>query len=153
MLSERQPIRPYVLNRGEISLRSRRSMVSIMPIESLRVEVITSEKVLATREKITYEGCDGDAVRGTAVEILEVCDTGEADDGVDERRLLWAAIHIVGVCDLNGPVGPMIAGNKLGTFGGLLAVWGRESFGLRRRAWFAIRLEGYEKRRDDTFLM
>ena len=40
MLSEGQPIRPYALNRGEISLRSRRSMVVIMPIQSLQIEVI-----------------------------------------------------------------------------------------------------------------
>ena len=79
---------------------------------------------------MTYEGCDGDAVGVTTVEVLEVCDTSQADDGVDEGRLLWTAVHIVGECDLNGPVEPMIAVDGLGSFSSLLAVWRRESFGL-----------------------
>jgi len=52
---------------------------------------------------IQSEGCDGDAIGGTAVEVLVVRDTGEADDGVDEGRLLWTSVHSVGICDLNGP--------------------------------------------------
>ena len=52
-----------------------------------------------------------------------MCDTGQADDGVDERRLLWSAVHSIGVCDLNGPAGPMIAVDRLCSFGGLLSVW------------------------------
>lgn len=80
---------------------------------------------------MTYEWCDRDAVRGTAIEIFGVCDTGEADDGVGEGLLLWSAVHSIGVCDMNGPVEPMIATDKLGSFGGLQAVWRRENFGLR----------------------
>ena len=59
---------------------------------------------------MTYEGCDGDAVGGTTIEVLEVCDTSEADDGVNEGQLLWNAIHIAGECDLpvNGPVEPIV---------------------------------------------
>ena len=49
MLGKRQPIRPYALDRSQISLRSRRSVVAIMPVHSLRVKVITSDRVLATR--------------------------------------------------------------------------------------------------------
>ena len=98
---------------------------------------------------MTDGGCDGDAVRGTAVEVLAVCDTGQADGGVDESWLLWSTVHSVGICDLNGPVEPMIAVNGLRSFGGLLGIWGREGFRLRR---WVIRLVGYVKR-DGTFFM
>ena len=98
---------------------------------------------------MTYEGCDGDAVGGSTVKVLVMCDTGQVSDSVDEGWLLWSTVHSIGICDLNGPVEPMIAVDRLGSFGGLLGIWGREGFGLRR---WVIRLVGYVKR-DGTFFM
>ena len=106
-------------------------MVAIARIQSLWVEVTTSEKLWATKGQVTYEWCDRDAVRGTAVDILAVYDTGKVDDGLDEGWLQWSAEHIVGVCHLKGPAEPMRAADILGSFSGLLLAWRRENFGLR----------------------
>ena len=80
---------------------------------------------------MTYEWCDGGAVRGTAVEVLAACDTGEAGDSVDESWLMWPAVHSGRVGDLKGPFKSMIVRDKLGSLGGLLAVWRQENFRLR----------------------
>lgn len=58
--------------------------------------------------------------------------TSKIDDGVDERRLLWAAVHQVGVCYLDRSASSVIRRDGLCALGRLLSIGGRESFRLRK---------------------
>lgn len=56
----------------------------------------------------TDQGCDRNAIRSTAIQVLEMADACQADDGVDKVGLLGPAVHEVGVRDLDGPREPMV---------------------------------------------
>jgi hypothetical protein len=57
-------------------------------------------------------------------------DPGKTDDGVDESRLLGAAVHQIGVRYLHRAGSAMITQDRLGALGCLLSVGRRESLGL-----------------------
>jgi hypothetical protein len=59
-----------------------------------------------------------------------VIDPRQTDDRVHKGGLLWAAVHSIGVGNLNGAGISVIVWDGLSSFGGLLAVGCREGFGL-----------------------
>lgn len=64
--------------------------------------------------------CYRNAVGRPAIGVFRMHDTGEIADSVHEVQLLWPAIHIIGVCNLDGAAGAMVRRNVLSTLGSLL---------------------------------
>lgn len=62
------------------------------------------------------------------IQVFEMVDTGKIDDGIDESRLLRAAIHLVRVRDLDRSRGAMIGCNRLRAFSHLLGIRSGERF-------------------------
>lgn len=77
---------------------------------------------------ITYKWGDRDAVGGPPIQILEMVDSGETNNGVNKCRLLRSAVHGVGIGNLNGSRKSMVRGDRLSTFCSLLTIWSRERF-------------------------
>jgi hypothetical protein len=84
-------------------------MVRIVPIHRLRIEVNGEDWRNSQSKAATNEGCNGNAVRSTAVQVFVVFDTSKIDDSIDERRLLGATVHQIRVRNLHRPSSSVVA--------------------------------------------